>query len=179
MKWMLRAVLLFLVPSQLWAGESVGEAIPPQDLGTTVAKLAASVDRLAGLLEKEMAFRAEEREALRVEIAVGIMGLRYRKIDKLEEEIQDVSRQEEELARQLGLMKAELDQLGKQSQAAGGEPSKGAKVEMTFLELRIKSEEDRIANLRERSSVLQSDVAMERRQLAKVAAMVNEWMEKQ
>ena len=176
MTWVLRFVLLSLLFSQVRAGESATGAIPAQDLGTTVAKLSSSVDRLASLLEKEVALRAEEGKTRRVEIAVGILDVRYRKIERIETEIQEVSHQEEETVKALGLMKVEVDRLGKLGRTETAELGEAAKGEIASLEPRIKSEEEHLARLRERSLVLQADLAAEKKQVAGVEAVVNAWM---
>jgi len=48
-----------------------------------------------------------------------------------------------------------------------------------MLDLRIKSQQDRSARLRERALELQNDVTAERRRLANVEAVLDAWMEKQ
>ena len=73
MNWMLKSVFLFLLPLRVLAGEPAAPALPPPDPGATLDKLTASVERLVGLLEREVTFRAEDREARRIEIAVSIM----------------------------------------------------------------------------------------------------------
>ena len=179
MRLMLRSVLVFFVPLQIWASDLPPDATPPREFGASIDKLAVALDRLAGLVEKDLAIRADEREARRVEVAVGIMGLRYRKIDRLEAEIQQSNHEEEEIARHLGLMKAEADQLDKQGRTESGELTQAAKNEIAMLDLRIKSQQDRSARLRERALELQNDVTAERRRLANVEAVLDAWMEKQ
>lgn len=179
MNWMLRFLLVLVVPLQVWAGEPPAPAKPQIDLGTALEKLTGSVDRLAVLLERELAFRAEEKETRRVELAVGIIGLRYRTIDRLETEIQQIAREEEESGRPLELMKAEEEQLGKQGRAVGGQLTEEAKGAIALIELRIKMEEERIAKLGDRKLALQNDVTAEQRRLAAVEAILDAWMEKQ
>ena len=81
MNWMLRPLLVLVLPIQAWAGDPPAQVNLQADLGSGIEKLTASLNRLAVLLEKDVAFQAEEREARRVELAVGIMELRHRKID--------------------------------------------------------------------------------------------------
>src|ERR1043165_3044315 len=146
-------LLMFILPLPIWAADAPMEAPPPRDLAAAIDKLAASVDRVLSVLEKELALRAEDREARWIEIAVAIIGLRYRKIDRLESEVQSASREEEESTRQFGFMKAQVDQLRKQGQTDTGEVSEAAKAELTMAELRVKSEEEHIANRRHRALV--------------------------
>jgi len=149
------------------------------DLRAPVEKLTASLDRLAALLEKEVALQSEEREARRVELAVGIMGLRYNKIDRLEAEIQGISRQEEEFPEVMQLMKADVERLDKQSRTETGQLSEDAKDTIARVELQIRLEEERIARLRERKLFLQGDLTAEQRRLASTEAILDAWMEKQ
>ena len=179
MKWMLRSFLVLLVPLQLSATEPSGIAKTPVDLEKAVEKLSISLDRLAMLLEKDAAVRAEEREARRVELAVAVMGLRYRKIDRLEGEIQQMGREEEEFAKQIKLMNAEAEQLRNQGRTERGQVSEQAKGAIGEVELRIRLEEERIAGLGERKAALQNDLTAEQRRLVSVQAILDAWMEKQ
>jgi chromosome segregation ATPase len=176
MNWVLRSAIVFVLPLQYLAAEPEGREQSP-DLAKSIAALAGAVDRLAGELAKDVAVRAADKEARRVEIAVSVMGLRYRKIDRLEGEIQSATREEEESARQLEFMKAQADQLRKQGRTENAELGEGARAEMAIVELRIKSEEDRIAHLRERAGALQNEVAAERRRVASLEALLDRWME--
>ena len=179
MNWMLMSFLVLFMSTRAWAGDPAADVNPQADLGSGIEKLTASLDRLAVLLGQKLAFQAEEREARRVEVAVGIMGLRYRKIDRLEAEIQQTSREEPELSKQIGLMKAEVDQLGKQARVDSGEINEAAKGEMELMERRIRMEEERLARLGQRKVELQNDVAAEQRRLGNLEAILEAWMEKQ
>jgi hypothetical protein len=179
MNWILGAFVVAMVPIHVWASEPPSHMESPACPGPAILKLTSSVDRLAGLLEKDMAFRAEEREARRVEVAVTVIGLRYRKIDRLETEIQQISREEDESAPSISRMKAGVDQLGKQGRAESGALTEEAKAAIAEVELQIRFEEERIARLRERKIVLQNEVSAEQRRLASVEAILDAWMEKQ
>ena len=175
----LTCVVVLLTSLRVLAADSPSDAPPARELGRAVDQLKASVDRLAGLLERDVSTRAEDREARRIEIATSIMGLRYRKIERLEGELQGATREAEDSVRGVELMKAQVDQLRKQGRSENGELTDGAKAEIVVAEVRVKSEEDRIVTLRERASVLQNDLAAERRRLTSLEAMLDAWMERQ
>jgi len=150
----------------------------PADLGASVATLAASVERLATLLEKDLALRSEERNARQVDTAVAILGLRYRKIDQLEREIQGISREDEEFSDHMAMMRVEVERLDTQGRAESGQLSDEMKAEIAQMELQIKLQEDRMARLRDQRLVLQNDLTAERRRLSRVEAILDSWLEK-
>ena len=173
MRGIAKAALVLLLPFSAAAAE------PATDVGAAIDKLATSLDRLAGLLEKDVASRADEKESKRVELAVGIIGVRYRKIERLEEEIQGNTREEEDIAQQTELMKARVEQFTKQERSENGELSPELKSNLALMEIQSKASEDRAAKLRERNSALQAEVAAEKRKVASVEALIDDWMQKQ
>ena len=177
---LLRSFAVVVLSLPAWGADAPSAAPAPRDAGTTALdKLAGSVDRLVGLLEKEMALRTDERDTRRIEVALGVLELRYKKIDRLESEIQQSNRDEEETSTQLDVMKARADQLRKGLESQDGVPSAQIKDELAVLEIRIKSEEDRLTRMRERRSVLQNDLASERHRLASIEATLDAWLDKQ
>jgi len=174
-----RSVVVLVVPLPLLAAEAPPMAMPPPELGTAIHALTGAVERLAATLERDASSRADEQEDRRVEVAIGILEMRYRKIDRLEAEIQAIGREEEEFERQIGFMKAEVEQLDRQGRAESGQLTVEARGAIDQMELRIRLEEERIARSRERALVLQNDVTAEQRRLAGVEAIIDEWMEKQ
>jgi len=176
---MLTSLLVCVAPLQVWAGEPPVQAELAETLGTAVARLTASLDRLAVLLEKEVELQSEEKEARRVEVAVGIMGLRYRKIDRLEAEIERINREEEEFPELMQLIKADMERLDKQGRAESGQLSEEARDAIAKAELQVRMEEQRITRVRERRLGLQNDLMAEQRRLASLEAVLDAWMEKQ
>ncbi len=171
MNWLPKAALLLVLPLPALAAEP--------EMGAALDKLTASVDRLAGLLEKDAAARAGERDGRRVEVAVAILGVRYRKIDRLEDEIRQNEREEEDLTQGIELTKSQRDEFAKLAQSESGDQSQTDRTRLAMVDAQIKSTEDRIAKLHERTGSLQADVAAEKRRVASIEALVEDWMGKQ
>lgn len=168
---------MFLLP---WVGEVPAQVQPPEGFGTAVEELTASLDRLARLLEKDLAFRSEEREVRRVEVAVGILGLRYRKVDQSEAEIRRISHEEEEFPERMRQVKADLEILDKRgrAEAEDGQLSDMMKYAIAEEEMRIRSEEERMARQRERRLILENQLTAEQRRLADLEAILDAWLDK-
>ena len=179
MKWMLTSLLALVIPIKALSGDPPAEANLQADLGSSIEKLTASLDKLALRFEQQVTFQAEEREARRVEIAVAIMALRYRKIDRLEMEIERIGREKGDLAKHIELTREEMEQVGKQGRAEGGQLSDEAKGAIASMEQQVRLEEGRIVDLGQRELVLQNDATTEQRRLTKVEAILDAWMEKQ
>jgi hypothetical protein len=81
--------------------------------------------------------------------------------------------------RQGKLVRAAVEQVGKQDRADGGQLSETAKNEIAAMELRSRLEEERSARLRQRKVALQGDVAADQRRLGNVEAVLDAWIEKQ
>lgn len=179
MNFILRLLLVLAIPSALWADEPQSHTEPRADLGSAIEKLATSLDRLTVLLEKDVASRAEDKEARRVEVAVGVIGFRYRKIERFETEMRQVSRDEEHIADEITHMREAAEQYGRQERAENGQLNSDVKDAIANMELQIRLGEDRIARLRERKLVLQNDIVAEQRRLSTVEAVLDAWVESQ
>jgi hypothetical protein len=166
---------LLLVLSGLAGTPRAEEKEAPDSL----AKLAASVDRLAGLLEQEMRSRVEEKESQRIQVILGVLAVRYRKIDDIESEIRGVESEEDMTREQLALLKSEVDRLEKEARAQDAGPGSDVATEKGSMEIRLKLREERAAKLVERKGLLQNDLAQERRRLVNIEAILEAWMEKQ
>ena len=167
---------LVLVLSGLAGAPRAEEKEAPPD---SLAKLATSVDRLTGLLEQELKSRDGERESQRIQVILGILGVRYRKIDELETEIRGVESEEDQTREQLALLRSEVDRLEKEARAP--EPAQGRDVasEKSTMEIRLKIREERAAKLAERKISLQNELMQERRRLVNLETILDAWMEKQ
>jgi hypothetical protein len=168
-----KATLVLLLSFPVLAAE------PPADAGASIDKLTASVDRLARLLERDAPSRAEEREARRVEVAVGVLGVRYRKIDRLEDEIQRNAREEEELGQAIEMARAQRDEFAKQARGDGGEANPTLRNDLAMFDMHVKRSEDRAAKLRDRNNALQGEVASEKQRVASIEALIDDWLGKQ
>jgi chromosome segregation ATPase len=172
------SVLGCLMMVQTWAGALPAHAQTPADVPLAIEKLAASVDRLAVLLEREIALRSEDREARRVEVAVGILGIRYRKIDQLEGEIGRLGRDEDEFRQQIGELRAEIEALDRQGRAEDGQLGREAKQIIDEVERRTALLEERVRGLGEKKLLLQNDLAAEQRRLSSLEAFLDAWLER-
>ena len=178
MSWRIRTVLVCVVLLQIPVSAAPVRAQVPEDLGNSVDKLTTTVDRLANLLERELALNAETRETRQVEAAVAILGLRYRKIDRIESELRRIGGEEQEFPDHMAWLKSELDLVNKQDRSETGQLSEGAKDAIEQMELRIRLAEDRMVRLREQKIILQNDLTAEQRRLSHIEAILDTWLEK-
>ena len=151
---------------------------PSERRGDDTARLGSAINRLAAALEKDAADRAQDKEAARLQIVVGVLGIRYRKIEELESEIRRIEHEEESLKDDLPLMNAEKDRVEAQGKMPDGEPTPGAKEEVDRLEMTIKLQEERIAKFSGQRQQLLNDVTDERHRLTRLEALIDTWLEK-
>lgn len=138
--------------------------------------LSESVNRLAKALEKEAGFSAEEREARRVDLAISILGLRYRKIERLEGELRDLLRKEDNWDEAIKMMKAEVEAQEDKRRAELSQTTTEEKRMAASYEKEIKHLEGRITRLAEQKAVVQNQINAERRRLDDLEAIVDAWL---
>lgn len=152
-----------------WSGPTLAQS--PEE------KLTAAVDRLTAAVEKLAASRAADDAMRRVEVAVSILGLRYRKIERMESEISSLDRQEENDREMVDQMRFQIDAFGKGEPVEGGPSPDQMKLFVAEAETRMAQTEERIQRSRERKSMLQADVERERRGVAALEETVEAWLD--
>jgi len=144
-----------------------------------IKALTDAVTRLASALERQASQRAEEQEARRVDVAASILTLRYRKIERLDTESESIDRDEEASRTSLELMKKQIEQYEQQSKTETGQVPPEAKRVIEQMTLQLQLEEDRIVKQRERAARIQAEAESERRRLAALEAILEDWLERQ
>ena len=179
MKWMIRMLLICsLLTLQFGAAGSSAQDHSPEDLGSAIDRLTTTVERLTTILDAGTAFESDERETQRVEVAVSILALRYRKIEQLEREIQRISREEEEIPDSMAMMQADVEQYESYARAETGQLSEQDKEGIAAMELRIRLEQDRLDRLAERRLLLENDLAAAQRRLSSIESILDAWLDK-
>jgi hypothetical protein len=135
-----------------------------------------TVDRLVGRLEHDASVDSDDKTR-QVQVAVAILGLRYRKIEQLENEILRISREEEDAPDYEKMMQAELDRFIAAARTESGQLDDAARAEIDAIEQRMILERDRIARLRERKLVLENDLTAAQRRLSHVEAVLDTWLD--
>lgn len=153
------------------------QAQPADEMSQALGRLTTTIDRLATLMEQSVAIQSEERQTRQVEVAVGILGLRYRKIEQLEEEILRISRQEEEFEGMMTMLNEQRDVIERQSRSEAGQVTDEGREAIRTMETRIQIEEDRIARLQEKKLLLENDLAGEKKRLSHVEAILDTWLD--
>lgn len=156
----------------------VSIAAGPDDLALAAQTLSDAVDRLARALEKEALQRTEDHESRRVTLAVGILGLRYRKIERLEGELRDLEREEDGVKEGVTMIKAEIESLEEKSQADMTQAGAEERQQAAQYQKQIKFFEERQERLREQIAAVQVQIATERRRLGDLEAVVDAWLDK-
>lgn len=144
-----------------------------------IKALTDAVTKLAAVLERQASQRAEEQEARRVDVAASILTLRYRKIERLDAESESIDRDEENSRTSLELMKKNIEQYESQSRTEAGQIPPEAKQAIEQMQLQLKLEEERLVKQRERGALLQAEAESERRRLAGLEAILEDWLEHQ
>ena len=147
-------------------------------------------DELAGALDRLTATLLELAESLpgaesngacgdmdRVQTAIGILSLRYRKIERIESEIRNIERREEELPASIEMMQQQFERIETELRAETDQLGEGAREELEMWETQIRVEEDRLARIRQRRLLLENDLTTEQRRLTRVEAILDEWLD--
>lgn len=165
-------VLLLIRPASVRAGET-----PQPVTDASIRRLSAAVERLGALLEKEAVARADERESRRIETVISILGLRTRKIERLESEIESLGREEEEARDAVRRVRERIETIEKEGRTETGEIPADVKREVGEMETGARYAEVRATRAAERRSLLEGDLAAELRRVADLEHLVGTWVE--
>jgi len=177
MKPVVKSVLLILLLLPALTGIAAAQADPPEDLQAALTRLTTAVERLVVMLEQREARELAENNARQVAVAVDILQLRYRKIERIEEEIRDIEQEESYFPESQEMLNAEIERVESQGRSETGDLEGWARVEIESMELRIGLEAERIKSLREKKLLLENDLAAEQRRLTAVEAILDEWLD--
>ena len=162
----------------LFLATAAAAADPPDALSASLSRLSAALDRLSVALERDAAQRGGEREAQRVQVAVSILGLRTRKVDGVEAELRGAANEEEDLKGQLAAVQAQLADNEDQRIREGREATEGEREMREQLTRGVRMMEQRIRVLEERRSALQAELSEQLRGLARLEAILNDWLDR-
>ena len=151
----------------------------PEDTAAALAKLSASLDRLSAAIERQAAAGEDARAGKRVEVAIGILGLRTRKVDRLEAEIRALGNEGEDIRNQLELMKGQMSEVAERAREEGRETSTEERAMREAMEQGQRMAESRIRTLEERKSAMQAELDNELRGLSRLEAMLEDWLKAQ
>jgi len=172
---LMRRIIMGAVVMGAATGIGLPQTAPAPDMTAAIQRLTSTLERCATLIEKDLSLRASDNENAKVELAVGILGLRYRKIDRMEAEIVRTQREEEDAGEAIQLVKAQLEAMEAELGAAGQSPE-GVKGALAAVEARVKMGEDRLARLTNNRLVLESDLTLELRRLEDLEAVIDGWL---
>ena len=155
----------------------------PEDLSAALSRLSVSLDRLAAAMEKTAAGSDDARAGQRVQVAIGILGLRTRKVERLEAEIRQLGNEGEDIKNQFAVLKAQLEEIDEKRRQEGQE----ATPDEIAIQQQMKSQMDRglvfaearLRTLEERKTALQTELDAELRGLAGLEAMLSDWLKRQ
>lgn len=164
---MRRAFIGLATPFFLTVASAAADA-PATDLAEAVSRLATAMDRMSAAMEKQASTATGAREGERVQVAVGILGLRMGKMDRLEGEVQQARREADEIRGQVAALKAAL------SRAGAEEDPNHADIERSLVML-----ESRLPGLDERKEGLQAELDREARELSRLEAILDDWLKQQ
>jgi len=149
-----------------------------QDLDAAIRKLSTAIERLAGAVEKAAASKSEDQESRRIDLAVSVLGLRTRRIERLESQIDSLGREEDESTGTVRFLRERIETVQKEGRTETGELSAEAKREIADVELGIRQLEEQSAKAAERKSALEADLAVERRRVTDLERLVEAWVGK-
>jgi predicted nucleic acid-binding Zn-ribbon protein len=157
------------------ASFSRAAAEPPPDAPTD--RLAAAVERLANLVERESRARKEDSASRRVEVAVAVLGLRYRKMERLEEELKLIDQSEATTREQISMIRSQMEMFSKVQPSESEMTPERKKVVVEEVERQIAILDARIKAGAERRQVVQGELENERRDVAGLEDTVSAWLE--
>jgi hypothetical protein len=153
--------------------------LPPPELASSLTRLSASLDRLSAALEKNAARSDDASAGQRVQVAVGILGLRMRKVDRLEGEVRGLANEGEEIRNQMEIMKTQFAENDDQRRLEGREMTPEERAMRTQMDVFLVTMEARIRTLDERKSALEAELDAQLRGLSRLEAMLEDWMKQQ
>lgn len=165
------ACVLFLLGAPAQASDDA--------LAGPLERLAASLDRLAAAVEKQASASKDARAAQRVEVAIGILGLRTRKVDRLEAEIRQLGNEGDDLKSQLAVMKGQLEEGDERRRQEARETTAEEREVRQQMDRGLALAEGRVRTLEERKSALQAELDAELRGLSRLEAMLEDWLKDQ
>ena len=143
------------------------------------AQLISSIESLKEMLGQESKARTAERESQRMQLVVTLLGLRYRNIEGVESRLRTLDSEEDDVRggmARLGAQLDALDELARTSPETPPDPQR--RGQKASFEADLKALEERAKGIRERRATYQGQLALERRDIEKLEAVVRDWIEK-
>jgi uncharacterized protein YukE len=149
------------------------------ELAGAVSRLAAAMEHLSAALEKQAAAGADAQARDRVQMAVGILQLRTRRADRLEDEIRQFGNEEEDIKSQAGQLQRVLEELNARLRQAGPDNSPAERQQQDDLARSLSLLEARARVIEDRKAALQGELDAELRKLSRLEAILDDWLKQQ
>jgi len=149
------------------------------DLAGAVSRLATAMERLSAAMEKQASSTRDTREGERVQVAVEILGLRMRKVERLEGSVAQLKNETDDLRNQLGILKTQFAESDDQRRQEGKELTAEERSMRADMERGLAMAEGRIKTMEERKSGMEAELDAELRGLAGLEAILDDWLKQQ
>lgn len=175
----LRTTLLSVLIIALASVAAPGPAAQEGAEEKACARLLPAVESLEALLVQEAKARTAENETQRMQVVMTLLGLRYHNIDALESSLRTYEAEDDDIRGALARSQAQLEALDEAARSSvGSAPDPQRKAERAEVDAILKGLEERARGLRERKASDQVQLALERRDIEKLEAVVRAWVEK-
>ena len=176
---MRRTIIMVLGIASFLSVASAADEAPPSELAAAVSRLAAAMEHLSAAMEKEAATASDARNGERVQVAVGILGLRLRKVERLEGNVLQLKTETDDLRNQIGIFKTQFSDKDDQRRQEGRDLTDEEKAMRADMERGMAMAESRIKTMEERKAALEAELDAEMRALSGLENILNDWLKQQ
>jgi hypothetical protein len=175
---MLRIGMLSAVAIALAGGAATGSFAQDAAAEASCARLLPAIERLEAMLAQEARARAAESETQRLQVVMTLLGLRYRNIEGLESSLRSAETEETEIRSAMASVQAQLEALEEAARSSPPPPDAERRAQRSEIDAVSKGLEERAKGVRERKAMYQGQLAVERRDIERLEAVVRAWLEK-
>jgi hypothetical protein len=158
---------------------AAADETPPPELAGAVSRLAVAIEHMSVAMDKQAANGSDARDRERVQVAVEILGLRMRKVERLESGALQLKNEADDMRNQLAILKTQISESDDERRQEGRELTAEERTMQVSMQRGLAMAEARIKSMEERKSGLEAELDAELRGLSTLEAILNDWLKQQ